>query len=537
MTISYSQAQGPSPRNDGASQIIREAAEYFEGERVQMTTADGLREILASAPLFDQYKARLTEGCNARDAEEIERLCENTRVHILQESAIAGIAQVSALSMPMIRKAWPRIGMKQAVPTEAVKAPQFAITYLTPYLVKQDGTKLELPKAQRDPATQGDVLKKKAVNNAFIALPNDASGVNLITSTAGASLAAGDTIDPVFAITTATIMVTPAGGGAAVAVDVAVDIQRDVNDRLFGTVTGSLAAPAVGTATDTLTGAIDRQTGVLTLTSVRGLVTQVKVTGFITDENNTHGDEVTFEIRKKEIVIGTGAHVNAGLPIEWLTDNMAVYSIDSAMKVIDIISQVQAQKVDQEILAFIDQSFVKNAQPYAGAFNVFPSAQYTGSPTEWRSEIRTVIDWWATKMKLDSSFVNCKFCLVGNPLDLQLIPNVEWTFTAAAEERSGVDVNFNLGAYAGANSYAIVSSDNVPQGKIRALLIPNVADLMTFKYYPYAFNVEANYRNPRTPNVPNIMVTRRDRVEELVPVAAEITVLQNNGSLARQFTV
>lgn len=535
MTISYSQAQGPAPRQDGANQVIREAAEYFEGERVQLTTAAGLSEIISSAPLFEQYKTRLTEGCTANDAAQLEQLLENTRVHILQESAIAGIQQVSALSMPMIRKAWPRIGMKQAIPTEAVKSPQFAITYLEPFLVKQDGSKLPLPKALRDPLTQGDVLKKKAVNAAFIPLPNDAAGVNLITSTAGASLAAGDTIDPVFFITQATIMVVPIPAGPAVPVNVNVRIERDVNDRFFGTVTGTEVGG--GTATDTLTGAIDRQTGVFTLSSVRGLVTQVKVTGFITDENNTHGDEVTFEIKKKDIVIGTGAHVNAGLPIEWLTDNMAVYSIDSAMKVIDIISMVQAQKVDQEILAFVDQSFVTNAQPYAKNFNVFPSAQYTGSPTEWRSEIRTVIDWLATKMKLDSSFTNSKFVLAGNPLDLQLIPNVEWTFTAAAEERSGVDVAYNLGAYAGSNSYSILSSDNIPQGKIRMLLIPNVADWMTFKYYPYAFNVEANYRNPRTPNIPNIMVTRRDRVEELVPVSAELSVLQNDGTLARTFTV
>jgi hypothetical protein len=520
---------------DGCSQVLREAAEYFESEKIQMTTGDGIKEILTSTPLFNAYVEKLSEGMDAEEAFQFAQLLENTRTHILTESSISGIQQVSALSMPMIRKAWPKIGLKNAIPTEAVKAPQFAISYLVPYLVKKDGTKLELPKAMRDPATEDSVLFKGGIrlNQNFIPLPNDAAGVNMIGSTVGA-VPGTDTIDPNFEISTATIMVVPVPAGPAVAVDVLTyDLKADVNGRIFGTVKGT--EPGGGTATDTLSGAIDRETGVFSLTSIRGLVTQVKVTGVITDETNTHGDSITFDIKKKEVMIGTGAHINAGLPMEWLQDLMAVYSLDGAMKAVDIISNVQSQKVDKEILQFLDKSFVRNAQPYAGSFNVFPSAQYNGSPTEWRSEIRTVIDWFATKIKVDSAMHTGSFAIVGNALDLNLIPNVDWIFTSSQEERAGVDVNFNVGAYAGANRYTLVASDNVPYGKLRLIFVPGNPDLMTFKYYPYTFSVENGYRDPRTPNIPNIMVARRDRTEELTPFAAEITIVNNNGSLTRTF--
>jgi len=551
MGIQYREAH-TTRVSDGASNIIREAHDFFQGERIQMTTKDGFNEILTSGNLFKNYVSRLAEGLNPDDVESFTQLLENTRVHILQEGVIAGIQQVSALSMPMIRKAWPRIGMRNAIPTEAVKTPQFAITYLTPYLVKQDGTKLELPKALRNPATSGQVLDRKwlLIDPAAVApapgafptvpVPNDETGVNLISDTPGAQLNA-DTVDTVLHLSAVTLQTTP--GDALTDFKVTCELRLSPEGRLFGNVQGTapVGHPAAGTLVkDTILGDVDLQTGVILLQSMKGNVASVEVTGFITDENNNHGDSVTFEIGKKDVKIGTGAHLNAPLPVEFLQDNMAIYNIDGALKVTDIISQVHAQKVDQELLQFLDKSMARTVAAgasYTGSFDVRPAQQYNGSPTEWRNELRIVIDWFATKMKQDSSMHTGRFALIGNPLDLMLIPNVDWVFTAAQEEQGGVDVNYSIGAYAGPNSFTLVASDNVPSGKIKMIFIPGNADLMTYKYYPYTFNVEQGYRDPRTPLVPNIMVTRRDTKEELTPMIAEITILGNNGSIARTFTV
>jgi hypothetical protein len=519
---------------DSASQVLREAAEYFANERVQMTTGDGIKEIMTTGPMFAAYVSKLSEGMDADDAIDFAQLLENTRDHILRESTISDISQVSALSMPMIRKAWPRIGLRNAVPTEAVKAPQFAITFLTPYLVKQDGTKLELPKAMRDPAQQGNILNRKWLDTTPIALPNDSTGVNLINACPGASVLAQDTLDPVFHISQVRMMVDP--GTGPILTTVAVNIPLSPDGKLFGQVSATQGAVTV---TDIVTGAVNRSTGEFDIVSVRGRVQDVVVYGSVTDESNNHGDSVTFEIRKKEVQIGVGAHINAPLPVEWLQDLMAVYSLDGALKVVDIIANVQAQKVDQEILAFLDTSYLNalaaGTGSYAGSFNVFPAQQYTGSPTEWRNELRTVIDFFATKMKFDSAMHTGSFAIVGNPLDLNLVPNVEWVFTSSQEERAGVEVNFNIGAYSGANRYVLVSSDNVPQGTLRMIFIPGSPDLMTYKYYPYTFNIENGYRDPKKPNVPNIMVSRRDKMEELTPLACHITIQNNNGSLTRTF--
>jgi hypothetical protein len=516
---------------DKASQVIREAAEKFEGDRVRVTTLEGVKEIMADQAYFESYIELLSKGLRAEDAAAFEQLIKNNRTHFLSESVTANIAAVSALSMPMIRKSWPKIGLKMAIPTEAVRLPKFSISWLTPYIKRQDGTKAYLPQAMRTDADT--ILEKTKLSTDPITMP--AKGVNLITLVAGASLEAGDSIDANFVIDKVTVTVTKTDTTTVDVLVEDVELRLSNDNRLFGEVVvpyTDSAAPTAKTVVCTLTGALDRVTGLLRLTSVEGTAKSVVVRGYLTDENSNHGEAVGFDIRLKEVVIGTGAHINSPLPIEFLQDNLALYNIDSALEAVDIISNVHAQKVDREILKFLDRSFHFHGEIYQGSFDCHPSAGYAGSPTEWKKELRGVIDYFANKMKSDSSYYSGSYAIICNPIDAAVLVGVEWQFTNATADMGGVDVNYNFGVVSGAaNRYAVVSSDNVPQGKIRMIFIPSSNKQMTFKYYPYTFNVERDYRDPMNGNVPNIMVTRRDTIEELNPVACEITILNNNGTM------
>jgi hypothetical protein len=288
---------------------------------------------------------------------------------------------------------------------------------------------------------------------------------------------------------------------------------------------------ADGSVTDTIFGTLDRQTGIFSARSLKDLVKDVKVKGFLSSENNTKTQSVSFDIDTKDVTIGTGTHLNAPLPIEWLQDTMAMYQIDGALEVVDLMSNVHAQKLDQEIREFLEDSFEKAGSSYNGQFDVRPAAQFAGSPKDWREELKTVIDHYAIKMKNDSAFTNGKFVLIGNPLDMNLITNVDWTFNSVSDERGGVEVDFNIGAYSGSQRYELVASANVPAGTIRMIYIPSTPKQMTYKYYPYTFNVEKGYIDANRPNVPSIMMTKRHTIEEVTPLSAEIRILNNNGQL------
>jgi hypothetical protein len=515
---------------DGYSHILREASEFFAGQRIHMI-GNGFDEILSEQSLFDAYVEKLCKGLTADEADQMSQLMENSRLQIMQEASVAGIQPIASLSMPTVRKMWVKVALKNAIPTEAVKAPKFVISYMEPYLLNNDGSKVSLPQALR---VQGNTQANRPRITGTVTSTNLALGTYSVFSlvsgaSATPSVALGDAVDPLFTITHVDLKV---GGTDAdpTLEKVAVNITRDIRGNLVGDVKS-----ANGAVTDTLFATIDLRTGVITGRSLKDLVKVVYVKGTITQENNRNTQSVSFDIKTKDVTIGTGTHLNAPLPIEWLQDTMAMYQIDGALEVVDLMSNVHAQKLDLQILDFLDESFEKAAQPYKGAFDVRPSSTFAGTPKDWREELKTVIDYFAIKMKNDSAFSNGKFVVIGNPLDLNLITNVDWVFNSVTDERGGVEVDFNIGAYSGTQRYEMVSSANVPAGKLRMIFIPSSPKLMTYKYYPYTFNVETKgYIDPNRPNVPSIMMTKRHTIEELTPLACEIEIINNTGSFLNE---
>jgi hypothetical protein len=499
--------------NDGFSSILRETADFFANKRVSIV-GTGIEEVISEQSLFSTYVDKLSEGLEADEAEQMSQLLHNTRTQIMENASIAGIQPLSSLAMPTVRKMWVKVALKNALPTEPVKVPKFSISYMEPYMFDKTGRKVALPEALRNP--DNNEAEKTPLTKEPIALP--AEGHDLIAEVGG-SIAIGDTIDSVFFVQTVTLVT---GAGEEV---VNTSEPLDIKDNAMFEVKAS-----DGT-TDTLFLTVDRQTGILNARSLKDKIKDITVKGFLSSENNERAMSVSFDIKTKDITVPVGTHINAPLQIEWLQDTMAMYNIDGAVEVVDIMSSITQQKLDQEILQFLDDSFQRAGRPYTAEFNVRPSASYSGSPKEWREELKTVIDHVAIRMKNDSAFGAGTFVIIGNPLDMHLIPNADWTFRSANSDRGGVEVEFDLGAVSGAANYRLVSSVQVGAGKLRMLFIPNSPKQMTYKYFPYTFNVEKDYIDGNRSLVPSIMMTKRHVIEELTPLAAEIFVKNNDGRL------
>lgn len=531
MSVTYRNAHN-SVASDGFSGIMQETVQHFQGDRINVL-GEGIREILSENVLFENYRDQLCSGLTADDTAVVSQLLENTRAHILSESALAGIQPVSSLAGPMLRKVWPRIGAVHAIPTEAVKLPKFSISYMTPYMLDSTGAKRTLPNALRN-GQGSDLAERAALSTDPIAVP--AANVDLI-QLAGGSALNGDSLDVDFYVTSVDVECLDASDANAETVTVEVRLKMETGT---GVVNGEVSAEhSDGTVTtDTLFGKLDRNTGMFTVAAVAQAIKAIKVEGFLSSEMNNRTETVGFDINYKDVDIGTGPHLAAPLPTEWLQDTMAMYQVDGALKVVDIMSDVLSQKIDVQAINFLDTAHANNgtdaeAIQYVNDFDVRPSAAYSGSPKEWREEIRTVIDHMATRMKNDSSFTNGTFRLLGNALDLDLITNVDWTFNHNSEERGGVEVNYSVGAYSGSNSYQLLSTPNCPAGDIKVIYVPSQADQMTFKYYPYAFAVEKNngYRDPNHPNVPAVVMSRRHTFEKMTPLIGKVTIKNNDGQL------
>lgn len=532
--------------NDDFSGMLRETAEFFSDKGINMTNPTGFSEILSEQTLFDSYKSHLCEGMEADQIENFDQLMNNSRVTMLQEATVDGIQQIAGLSMPTIRKMWAKVALKHAIPTQVVATPRFAISYTKAYLFDGDGNRYELPNAINELNNQRAELPR--ISGEPISIKPTLEDEDLFQYfSVPLSAEKNDSIDKIFYIEDVIVEapVLPASDeqnetGEDITgeeVHVRVHIKTDQEAVLKGKVSIPVrvtdettgAVTEYGTINDSIFGQVDYTNGTITLLSTKGIIDKVTLNARASQETNEQGESVSFDVLTKDITIGVGTHLNAPLPIEWLQDTMAIYNIDGAAEVVDIMSQTVAQKLELEIYNFLVNSIAVNNVPYIGEFNVIPSAGYNGTPKSWREELKTVIDYYAIKMKTDCKFHGGKFMIIGNPIDMQLLPNVDWVFNHTSDQMSGVDVSFNLGAFSGANRYEMVSSDLIPNGAFIMFFVPGIDRLMTYKYYPYTFNVERGYRDPNMPNVPSIMMTKRHTIEEFTPLICRIDIKNNVG--------
>jgi hypothetical protein len=513
---------------DGFSQTFKESAEYFLQTQQVNILGEGFRDVITDNQTFRTYTDKLVEGLDATEEAHMRTLLENNRTTILQESVVAGIPPIASLAMPTLRKFWAKVALKYAIPTEPVKTPVFQVSFSKPYI--QDPVTKEkhyLPDGLRD--LNNGLAEKVKLSVAPYSLPLDNKD---LLADVGASHLAGDAIDRQFLVTSVVITAVDAGGLNPEEKTVQVRSKMDINNRLYVEVS---AKHSDGTAVaDVLMGGVDPEKGTVNLVALRGNAKSVVFQGFVSSEAHNRATNVSFDLERRDITIGTGEHIEASLPLEMLTDTMAMYNIDGASEVVDVMSNVTAQKVDQEIYNFLDASF--NAKPtYKGKFNVHPAPQFAGNPKNWLEEIKRVIDFYATKIKSETYYYQGYFVIVGNPLDTQLIPNVSWTFNHVSDSQNGIDVDYSIGAMSGSNRYTIVASDLIPAGELTMFFVPLTNKFMTVKYYPYTFNVVHNYLNTVNPNIPSIMMTKRHTIEEFLPMVCKIEILNNNGSLTASY--
>lgn len=518
--------------------IFQETVDHLhETCNVDVRTVEGLKEVLGESSVRNEYLAKLTETFGDSDRQaQFEQLFQNTVRHLLTESSLYGISPISTLTMPMLRKAWPTVGVKEVVPTTVAKVPKFTVPFLIPYMIDPEtNQKVELPKGVNKVKSS-----QTSVDSAMRALPLD----NADVMPTGCPVSAGYALDIVFGVTKVEMSVADSAGANPETVTVA------VADAFADTKTGAVQLTVRGThstghvTSDSLYGRVDFENGTLTLTSMvsgaataaRAKITKVALAGRIDTSLNKRSTEIGFRNKVEEINIGTGEHFHANLPTEWLQDNMAVWQLDGVTKVIEIITQVVNQRLDHEGNDFLDAQYefgTVSDDIVKASFDVHPTGHFTGAPSEWLLELRRVIDNLAQQLRNKTNNRKGYFVLYGNPLDIMLIPGVEWTFNAAAaDELDGVEVDYSFGWSQGASRYKLVASENHEPGEIDLIFVPTAVEHETYRYYPYAFNVEnaqSGYRAPGS-NVPAVVVTKRHSFKRFMIMQGRIAILNNDGS-------
>ena len=514
---------GMAMTTDAFSERLSEANDFFSKKYHTNIIGSDFESVVSNDALFEAYAQKLTEGFEeTANGESLQEMLTNTRAEILREASMSGIQPFNSLAMPMIVKLWARLSMTNAIPTKPTKTPSFTVPFLRPYIADADGTKHYLPESINN--TPETMIKLKALTPKVVLTEGKVSEYDLFT---GITVRAGiDKVDRKFRVIEATF--SDAKDAKATALN-GQSLIADGTGALYGEVEYTNTSDAL--VKDTLMGRINLDSGTLTLVSLSGKVSEVKIQGSVSSEQHSSATQVGLDLTRTDINIGTSQHIEATLPIEFLQDVNAMYDIDGAAVITENMSAISSQKVDLDLIEFLERSLLGTDAAYTRKFNVYPNSTYSMHPSEWLKGLRQVIDNLSTNMKNDYKVYDAYFVIVGNPLDTDLLPNVDWTFRQAENTVAGIDVNYSIGALRGSNTYKIISSDLIPQGELTVFAVPTRDNFLTYVYYPYTFNVTKDYLNSNNPNVPSLMMTRRYETQEFAPIIGKVVIENNDGSV------
>ncbi len=522
------------------NECLNETYGLFKSQGVSII-GNGYTEIMSNPALFESYVTSLTDGASADTATAVSQIMANTNSTLLTESSVTGIAPIASLSGPIIRKLWPSFCMKNAVKTEVAKTPAFAVMYTRPYYEDEDGKHYILTRGGDGDLTGEfgvDALGGKGLNGSYKELTfTVANGVGTLKDTdydAWLESKTGSLVkkQPIDADLTLVKYKTADG-------EVRVGKKLGVENVIVA----DIAEGTIIVRADLYNGKLT----VLVAGEKAADVTEVVVRVHRSSEYNEFSKSWGFDIEREDIRIGTGEHFNSPLPIEALQDMGALYQIDGTKEAVDLMTNAMAYEVDSKILAFLRESFLNQpgnvfngayskypeASQYLAVFNVKPSAGFAGGPKAWREELKPVIDHLAARIKNQTHLGAGVFVIVGNPLDVQLITNVDWTFRGGQQTVDGVAVNYSLGTYYGsAYAYRIVSSEIVKQGTLFIDFLPENDNQRTYQYWAYTFNSELGYRDPNHSMVPSVMLAKRDALKSFMPAIAAVKIIGNDAGTA-----
>jgi len=553
------------------SNCLNETYDYFKSQGINIL-GKGYEEIMSSPTLFDGYVASLVEGASADSAAQMSQLMANTNNHLLTEGSVAGISPISSLSGPIIRKLWPMFALKQAVKTEVATTPSFLISYTRPYYETEDGVRHYVPRTGlltgsidngygvnsdlvKDYLTRRAVLTNGVVTVDFddvydeTGATKDSTKHNLVVSSA--SKLKRQPLDADFTlvgINFATVATSgTAGQEGYVKGYAAYSIKFNKKIGVENVIVCDYE-DAENAGTILVRANLTAGTAQVSVIKTKGAYpASVDLIAHRSVEYNEVTTSWSFDIGREDIRIGTGIHMNAPLAVESLTDMKALYQIDGTKEAVDLMTNAMALDTDGRLFKFIKDNFVNQpgnalggsyseypgAANYLAVFDVKPAVGFAGGPKAWREELKPVFDHLAARIKNQTFLGAGIFNIVANPLDVQLITNIDWSFRGGQQSVDGVSVNYSVGTYYGsAYAYKIVSSEIVPQGVMFLVFIPENKDQLTYNYWAYSFSSELGYRDPNRAMVPSIMLCKRDTMKSFMPALAAVKIMGNDATSA-----
>ena len=209
------------------------------------------------------------------------------------------------------------------------------------------------------------------------------------------------------------------------------------------------------------------------------------------------------------------------------------------------MTEVCAQTKDSNIKEFLEESFqrtlaAKDFHPmgynikFADSieFDMQKAKDYMVPESEWRSpQLRMYFSRVIGQMKQQLRDTRVMFVVSGNPYVIERFFETDDKCRWVIDNNTKIggvkfDYKFGVTTIDGTRIHLIATMKETVEKGLRIVAYPLTETVLTYRQYDYSFNIENNYRNPLTPNIPNIMAVQRYENIEYLPLQWEFYVKQ-----------
>jgi hypothetical protein len=470
--------------NEAYSKISR-----FTGGITPADIGQFRRAFLTNGKNWDLYTSSLLAGLNERDAKDIKTISENTRMALL-ENSVASLNQYETLTVPVLRKFYPRLIAKELVHVSPIDKPEVikafvkayfgtandvesgVYPYMFPYIAASDRITAYVP-GDTAASNLTEISRGPSVG---IGLDGDAAvgaATNILTEL---SLTSSDAhIDRDFVVTSVDGVID----GTSVSTDLKPFVKADIDGNFSFDATLKLGNTV---KTDTVLGRINYFTGELDVQSLKGDIKSIHFVATASLEENQINSKVKYDVEKVKLSAIT-RQISAEWTIPFEQDLKALYDLDLQTELVNIIGEQIAIEIDRQIIdELIQGCVINNSASHIDSWSVTPDATYAWGQKQWMETILPKINKLSAVVYNDTQMGQANI-IAANPIDAAVFESLNnFNYTGSSSE--GGDLGYSSMSIAG-GKYKVVVSTIVPQGKMILIYKAPQEERAVYFYAPY----------------------------------------------------
>lgn len=284
---------------------------------------------------------------------------------------------------------------------------------------------------------------------------------------------------------------------------------------------------------DTLFGSLDNNK--LTLTSVKGKITKVKLAARLNASNAMHVEpSVKWKVDTDYVEIPEAKPINTTVSPEEVKDIAAMYDANQVTKIMSMTKTALSEYKDMKIKRFLDEDYMRMDErtSFQGSFDFAPPEGYALDWVTFRqATFMDYLDDYVTRMLQVLNDPNMTVTIYGDPRIVRKITPTEYTYQSPQSIGPVVlDYTQTVVDTKDQRVYNFVGSDKLRNtNELMIILNPRNSERICYRIYDYQLYISNEIRNIANPALPAIHAFERWKIIGYQPVQGRINIINPSG--------